>query len=96
LASFIPQSVPFFPLGMPAMADSISPVAVGIRNGKKAFISTWRLQGDNTVIIPCAADAEVTLLYPQNLNIKVVKIGNAYNIYFPEKYMAAIVEVTTK
>lgn len=96
LASFIPQSVPFFPLGMPAMADSIAPIAVGIRNGKKAFISTWRLQGENTITIPCAPDAEVKLLYPQKLNITVVKIGNAYQIYFPEKYMAAIVEVTTK
>jgi len=54
------------------------------------------LQGGNTVTIPCAADAEVKLLNPQNLNIEVVKFGNAYHIYFPEKYMAAIVEVTTK
>ncbi len=93
MASFIPQAVPFFPLGMPAMADSISTVSAGLRHGKKEYIAVWRLQGNGKVLIPTEANATMKLVYPQNLNIKVAKVQKLIEISFPDKYMAAIIEV---
>jgi alpha-galactosidase len=89
----IAKSVPYFPLGMPSMQDSISPVAVGLRNGVHEFISVWRLSGVNTVVIPEFKSKSAVLIYPQNLQIKVESKKEGIVLTFPDKYMAAIIEV---
>jgi len=89
----IPKSIPFFPLGMPSMQDSISPVAVGLRNETHEFISVWRLSGTNTVVIPELKGKSVELVYPKNLQIKVESKKEGIVLTFPDKYMAAIIEV---
>jgi len=89
----IAKSVPFFPLGMPSMQDSISPVAVGLRNGTHEFISVWRLSGANTVVLPGLKGKSIELIYPQKLEIKVESKKTGIVLTFPDKYMAAIIEV---
>ena len=93
IRSYIPGAVPFFPLGMPAISDEISPISVGIRNGGKSFISVWRLKGDKTVTLPNIVAKQVKLIYPDNLGIKVLQKGNNVIISFPKEFMAAILEV---
>jgi alpha-galactosidase len=93
LAPVIPKSVPFFPLGMPSMNDSISAVSVGLKNASSKFISVWRLAGESKVYIPESESKSVQLIYPENQNIKVTRKGNGIQLEFPEKYMAAIVEL---
>ncbi|RPI02553.1 MAG: alpha-galactosidase [Calditrichaeota bacterium] len=93
LASFIPTAHPFFPLGMPAMADEVNPVAVGLRHGNQDYVAVWRLQGEKRVIIPMNY-VGVELIYPQDLGIKVAKGKNALQVEFPDEYMAAIIKVT--
>jgi len=89
----IPKSVPFFPLGMPSMQDSINPVAVGLRNGTHEFISVWRLSGTNTVVLPELKCKSINLVYPLNLQIKVELKKEGIVLNFPDKYMAAIIEI---
>lgn len=93
IAPYISEAVPFFPLGMPSMADKQSPVSVGLKTGSKRFIAAWRLEGSNTVTIPGYGDGDVKLLYPADLGIKVAKAGKDIMITFPDRYMAAIVGI---
>lgn len=93
IRSYIPGAVPFFPLGMPAISNEISPISVGIRNGGKSFISVWRLKGDKTVTLPNIVAKQVKLIYPDNLGIKVSQKSNNTIVSFPEEFMGAILEV---
>jgi alpha-galactosidase len=93
LAPFIPQSVPFFPLGMPSINDDKTPIAVGIKNAHKEYIAIWRLKGEKIVNVPLISNGTVKLLYPDNLNIKLSKKERTIQLEFPDEYMAAIVEI---
>lgn len=93
MVPFIPKSVPFFPLGMPSLQDTISPVAVGLRNGNKEYIAVWRLKGDKSFAVPIQSFKGVSLVYPVTLGIKVIKGESTVKIEFPDEYMAAIVEI---
>jgi alpha-galactosidase len=93
IAPYLSASVPFFPLGMPSMDDKQSPVAAGLKTGNKRFIAAWRLEGSNQVVIPGYVKNEVKLLYPVDLGIKVTKAGEGISITFPDRYMAAIIEI---
>ncbi len=86
----IPNSVPFYPLGMPTMTDLKSPVCLGIKSSQATSIAVWRLEGSETVRIPAAA-GNVRLLYPTDLGINVERTGNAFTVAFPREYMACIV-----
>jgi len=94
IRQYVPESVCFFPLGMPSVADEISPVSVGIRNAEKSFIAVWRLKGEKMVVLPNIRAKNVKLLYPDNLGIEVTKNSNNVTVNFPEQYMGAIFEVT--
>lgn len=94
IAPYIPSSIPFFPLGMPSIADKQSPVSLGLKNGNKKFIAVWKLEGSSTVIIPGYGTDNVKLLYPADLGIKVTKKGKDLCVIFPDtNYMAAIVGI---
>jgi alpha-galactosidase len=92
LAPIIPKSIPYFPLGLPSMQDSISPIALGMMSDKTNFLSVWRLAGKNEVIIPIK-NKNLNLVYPKNLNIKSMAVDGGIKIIFPDKYMAAIFEL---
>ena len=93
LAPVIPKSVPFFPLGMPSLQDTISPVAVGIRNTNQEFIAIWRLAGNDEVYIPLNKSKSINILYPKNLNINFTEEEKGVRVKFPDKYMAIILEI---
>jgi len=90
----IPVATPFFPIGLPSMADTTSPVAVGIRRSDQAFISVWRLTGQKLVRIPNPDGQRVNLVYPVNLGIAVQTSGAFIEITFPRPYMAALLALT--
>jgi alpha-galactosidase len=46
LANLIPGFIPFFPLGMPAMQDRFTPVALGMDHENADFYAVWRLGGE--------------------------------------------------
>lgn len=93
LAPVIPNSEPFFPLGLPSLQDSISPISLGIRNANQKFIAIWRLAGGDEVFIPINNNKSVHILYPQNLNNELTSVEKGFIVKFPEKYMAVIVEL---
>ena len=93
LAPAIPESIPFFPLGLPSIADNHSPIAVGLRNENKDFLFVWRLKGEQSVHLPIAKNSRIKLIYPSSPGIVAEKNGDVLNVTFPSEYMGAIVEV---
>src|SRR5579883_63319 len=93
LASVIPKSIPFFPLGVPSLADRRSPIAVGLRTDKKDFLYVWRLEGEPEVLISAVNPGRARLLYPSSLGVSASLVGTNLQVSFPFPYMAAIVEV---
>lgn len=85
----IPNSVPFYPLGMPDMTDLRSPVSLGIKSPHASLIAVWRLEGSGRIQIPAAA-GNVRLVYPTDSGITVERTGNALTVAFPREYMACI------
>src|SRR5208337_160143 len=69
LAPVLADSVPFFPLDLPSLADRRSPIAVGLRTAKKDFVFVWRLEGDSAVGVPVAKPGQARLLYPLSLDV---------------------------
>jgi alpha-galactosidase len=92
LAPMIPRSIPFFPLGMPSLADSRSPVAVGLRSDGKEFLYVWRLEGAPIVTVPVGV-AGARLIYPAGLGIEAHAAQGRLSVTFPAPYMGAIFEV---
>jgi len=91
----IPHMTPFYPLGLPpSMADTKSPVVVGLRDSERAFVAVWRLAGAETVSLPNTFGGRVSLLYPTNLGIKFESTPQTVEIKFPRPHMAAILEAT--
>lgn len=93
LAPEISKSVPFFPLGLPSMQDSIAPVALGLRSSNREFIAVWRLSGEKDVWLKNIEGEFVQLLYPTNLEVEVKMNDQGTVLSFPDKYMGAIIEV---
>ena len=87
------QMVPFLPLGFPAMADTRSPVAVGLRGPDRALLAVWRLSGGDTVKVPKLAGQHVALLYPTDRGIQVAAAADRIEVRFPRPEMAALLEV---
>jgi alpha-galactosidase len=86
----IPDSIPFFPLGMPDMTNRTSPVCLGSKAPAASFLAVWRLAGTETVRIPTSA-ANARLLYPTDRGIKLSTEASNLRLVFPRPYMACIV-----
>ena len=74
IRSHIPGAVPFYPLGMPDVTDSRSPVALGMRAPEWTAIAVWRLEGGDTVELPVEG-ASARILYPTDLGIEMRAVG---------------------
>ncbi|MBI4026436.1 MAG: alpha-galactosidase [Verrucomicrobia bacterium] len=88
----LPRSIPFFPLGMPRITDSVSPVAVGLRADKTSWLAVWRLAGKGTIAIPHSPSGLAVLLYPKSLGIALRRAKDSLQVEFPVPYMAAIIQ----
>ncbi len=90
---YIPEATPFFPLGLPAINDTVSPIALGLEHPETIFIAIWRLDGKPTVTIVSPAGKPARLLYPLDLGIKVENQGRKVQITFPRPFMAALLQI---
>ena len=85
----VPQSAPFYPLGMADMTNKIAPIALGMRSPEKTYVAVWRRQGVERVEVPNFGQ-RLRLLYPADLGIKVnAQAGNTV-VTFPRTDMACI------
>ena len=88
----LPEAVPFYPLGMPDVTDSLRPIALGMRSQKRSFLAVWRIDGDAEVPIrKIASHAE--LLYPTDLDIKINQAGENWVVTFPRHRMGCILSL---
>jgi alpha-galactosidase len=92
IRKFIPQSIPLFPLGMPSITDTTSPIALGLKHPDKQFIAVWRLEGSPKVTLPITCK-KATIIYPTDLGISVSTNKKAIQLILPEKNMAVIIEI---
>jgi len=87
----IPEAVPFYPLGMPDVTNSITPIALGMRSPKHSFVAVWRIDGNAEVRLRTAAHAEV--LYPTDLGISVHHSDEECIVVFPRPRMGCILSL---
>ena len=73
IRKYLPQSTPFFLLGMPSFTDSVSAIAVGMKHAEKKFIAVWRLAGKNQVRLPVLNTSSSKIIYPASLGISIKK-----------------------
>lgn len=88
LREHVPQAVPFYPLGMPDVTNSESPVSLGMRALGMSWLAVWRLDGPSEVTIPSACQ-NPKVLFPTELGISV-KIEGRLVIDFPRTRMACL------
>ena len=93
ISKYLPNSTPFFPLGMPSFTDSVSAIAVGMKHAEKRFVSVWRLTGKNQVLLPIMNAAKAKIIYPTNLGVSIQKDAKGFILTFPKEYMAAVIEI---
>jgi len=85
----ISRAVPFYPLGMPDVTDSVKPIALGIRSANRSFVALWRIDGDEEVRIPATSD-RAEILYPTDLGIIIRHSGSGFTVTFPRPRMGCI------
>ncbi|MCL5745466.1 MAG: alpha-galactosidase, partial [Acidobacteria bacterium] len=89
----LPVAVPSFPLGMPSIADRDSPIALIMRSPERTFLAVWRLNGGDTISVPCPHPTTGRLIYPTDRGIRTASSGRGVTLTFPRKYMAAILQL---
>ncbi len=88
------RAMPYYPLGMPDLTDTVSPIALGMRSPDANFIAVWRLRGEERVRVPHVS-REARILYPADLGIRVEPQGNGCDVIFPRELMACILTLQT-
>ncbi|HEV2174797.1 MAG TPA: alpha-galactosidase [Nitrospira sp.] len=91
IRELIPDAVPFYPLGMPDVTDSINPIALGIQSPKRSFIAVWRLDGPAEVRVPAGERAQI--IYPLDLAIELNQSGGDCVITFPRPRMGCVLSL---
>ncbi len=88
----IPQAVPFYPLGMPHIANGEAPIALGMKARGWTALAVWRLKGTDMIELSVEA-AKVEILYPVDLGIEARAAGSKVTIRFPRPKMACVLRV---
>ncbi len=94
LAPVIPKAIPFFPFGMTDISDKFTPVSLGLEDQKADYYAVWRLEGNNVIRLNLKNKGKADILYPTDLEIKMIQGADVITISFPRQYMAAIIKVT--
>lgn len=89
IREYIPDAVPFYPLGMPDVTNTAKPVALGIKTSKRTFAAIWRLDGDADVRIRTSS-GRVEIIYPTDLGIKIDQSAEDFVVSFPRPRMGCI------
>ena len=87
--SHIGAASPYYPLGLPDMTDTISPISVGMRSPHSSFIAVWRLNGEERVHLP-KTEPRMKILYPTDLGIRLETKGDGISVIFPRRMMACV------
>ena len=85
----VPKAVPFYPLGMPDVTDSNSPVSLGMRAPELTWIAVWRLDGPSRVTIPIVSK-QPRLLFPTELGINLTQEEHQLVVDFPRTRMGCL------
>ena len=88
----IPAAVPFYPLGMPDVTDTLKPIALGIKSPKRSFVAVWRIDGNADIHIPTIT-TRVEVLYPTDLGIKFNQTEGDCVLTFPRQRMGCILSL---
>jgi alpha-galactosidase len=92
LRRHISKAVPFYPLGMPDVTDSNSPVALGMRAPELTWIAVWRLDGPSRVAVPVDSK-QLRILFPTELGITVDREERQLVVNFPRARMGCLLLV---
>ena len=86
----IPESVPFYPLGMPDVTNSNATVSLGMHSPAQTLLGVWRVDGPATTRIPWHS-SDAKLVYPADLDIKIAIAEGTLQIEFPRTRMACLI-----
>ena len=89
IRQYIPQFIPFYPLGMPDLTRPELPAALGMLAADKQFLAVWRRSGPKEVRIPCRTSG-FHLLYPQDVGIVLSQHSDGMTVRFPSPNMACV------
>ena len=89
IRSYIPDLIPFYPLGMPDVTTPIVPAALGMRARDTQFLAVWRRDGPEEVHVPCRLHG-ARLLYPTDLGIRLRQTDDGITVSFPSPQMGCI------
>ena len=86
---YIPEFIPFYPIGMADMTVPSTPAALGMRAPGETFIAVWRRNGEEEVRLPGKL-SNLSLLYPVDLGIRVMTGADGATVNLPKPYMGCI------
>ena len=89
----IPESVPFYPLGIPHASDKF--FCSAYRTPSCIRMALWRMDADaDSFFIPLDTDKSgVRVRYPIDNGAKIERVEGGVNITLPEQFTAVIVEI---
>jgi len=90
LRKSIPDALPFYPLGLPDVTDSLKPVALGMRSQSRTLLAIWRIDGPAKTDVPWTMP-DPTVLYPVDLGVKATTSKGSLNVEFPRTRMACLI-----
>ena len=89
----IPESIPFYPLGIPHASDKV--FCSAYKTPSCIRLGVWRMDSESdTVFIPLETEKQnVRERYPVDNGAKIERAPGGINVTLPEKFTAVIVEV---
>ena len=90
LRQHIPNATPFFSLGMSDVTNPEASIALGMRSSEQIMMGVWRIDGPATAALPVAM-RNPKLVYPTDLDIRIVRSEGALSIEFPRSRMACLI-----
>jgi|HubBroStandDraft_6_1064221.scaffolds.fasta_scaffold46954_2 alpha-galactosidase len=90
LRTSIPESVPFYPLGMADVTNPNVPIALGMHSPTETLLGIWRIDGPATTKIPWRY-SDAKLLFPTDLGVNVTASEGTLHVELPRKRMACLI-----
>ncbi len=89
----IPESIPFYPLGIPHVSNKI--FCSAYKTPTCIRMGVWRMDSENeTVFIPLDTEyKDVRVRYPRSNGARIERVRGGVEVTLPEQFTAAIVEV---
>jgi alpha-galactosidase len=86
----IPESVPFYPLGVADVTNPKVPFALGMHSPAETLLGIWRIDGPATTKIPWRY-SDAKLLFPTDLGVNVTASEGTLHVELPRKRMACLI-----